>query len=181
MTLPDCSAPPGDDACGAGLRLVPTRYDDPAVADLVAQVQQVYVARYGGPDETPMRVEQFTPPHGYFVLVYLGGSPVAMGGWRLRTGPDAARLPGDRPAEVKRMFVRSRLRGRGLARRVLADLESTARAAGVDWLVLETGDRQPEAIGLYRSEGFEDVVPFGVYAEEDGSVYLGKFLPAQKR
>ena len=184
MTLPDCCAGPGEGAArgpgnGAGaddLTLVPTRYDDPAVTDLVAQVQRVYVERYGGPDETPMQAEQFAPPHGYFVLAHLAGAPVAMGGWRLRTGADAARLPGERPAEIKRMFVRPHLRGRGLARRVLADLESTARAAGVDWLVLETGDRQPEAIGLYRSEGFEEVVPFGVYADEDGSVYLGKPL-----
>jgi ribosomal protein S18 acetylase RimI-like enzyme len=176
VTLPDCGGRPGDGIAEGALTLAPARYDDPAVADLVQEVQQVYVERYGGPDETPMAAEEFAPPHGCFVLVRLAGGPVAMGGWRLRTGPDSQRLPGRRPAEIKRMFVRPHLRGRGLARLVLDELESRARAAGVDWLVLETGERQPEAIGLYRSAGFEDVRPFGLYADEDGSVYLGKPL-----
>jgi GNAT superfamily N-acetyltransferase len=168
VTLPDLSRDV--------LRLVPTRYDDPVVGALVAEVQQVYLERYGGHDATPMSPEQFAPPHGHFVVGYLGAEAAAMGGWRLRTGATAAALPGARPAEIKRMFVRAHLRGRGLARRVLQDLETTAAAAGVDWLVLETGDRQPEAIGLYRSCGYSDIDAFGMYADEDGSVYLGKRL-----
>jgi len=166
-------------ACGPGepaeLDLVPTGYDDEIVRALDEEVQQVYVERYGGPDETPMSPEQFAPPRGHFVVGYVGGRPVTMGGWRLRT--DAGRtLPGRRPAEIKRMFVREHARGRGLGRRVLAELERAAEAAGVDWLVLETGEQQPEAIGLYRSAGYAEITPFGFYADEDGSVYLGKRL-----
>ena len=172
MTLPDCPA-----ATASGLRLVPTGYDHPVVRSLVEQVQQVYLERYGGIDETPMAAEQFAPPHGHFVVGYADGEPVAMGGWRLRGDAPDAGLPGRRPAEIKRMFVREDARGRGYSRGVLAELESTARAAGVDWLVLETGDRQPEAIGLYRSSGYVDVPAFGLYACEGGSVYLGKSLP----
>jgi GNAT superfamily N-acetyltransferase len=160
----------------ARLELAPTSYDDAVVQAMVAEVQQVYVERYGGHDETPMQVEDFSPPRGHFVLARLDGEPAAMGGWRLRSGGAAAGLPGSRPAEIKRMFVRAHLRGRGLSRVVLAELEATACAAGVDWLVLETGDRQPEAVGLYRSAGYTDVAPFGLYADEDGSIYLGKRL-----
>jgi GNAT superfamily N-acetyltransferase len=160
----------------ARVDLVPTTYDDAVARALVDEVQQVYVERYGGHDETPMSVEDFAAPRGHFVVAHLDGEPAAMGGWRLRTGDAAHGLPGARPAEIKRMFVRAHLRGRGLSRVVLADLESTARKAGVDWLVLETGDRQPEAIGLYRSSGYSDIAQFGRYADEDGSVYLGKRL-----
>jgi GNAT superfamily N-acetyltransferase len=163
------------------LHLVPVRYDDPVVQALVDEVQQVYVVRYGGPDETPVDPDEFAPPRGHFVVGYLDGAPAAIGGWRLRADPADAGLPGDRPAEIKRMFVRPALRGRGLARAVLADLEATAAAAGVDWLVLETGDRQPEALGLYRSSGYVAVTPFGLYAHEDGSLYLGKQMPASSR
>ena len=155
--------------------LVPTGFDDPVVRALDEEVQQVYVERYGGRDETPMAAEQFTPPRGHFVVGFLDGLPVAMGGWRLRTD-DGATLPGNRPAEIKRMFVREPARGRGLGRRVLAALERAAMAAGVDWLVLETGDRQPEAIALYRSAGYDDIGSFGFYADEEDSVYLGKRL-----
>jgi GNAT superfamily N-acetyltransferase len=168
VTLPDLTR--------TGLQLLPAAYDDPVVRAMVAEVQQVYVERYGGPDETPMAAEEFSPPLGHFVVAYLDGEPAAMGGWRLRTGAAAAALPGARQAEIKRMFVREHLRGRGVSRTVLADLEATARAAGVDWLVLETGDRQPEAVGLYRSSGYVEVASFGLYACEGGSVYLGKSL-----
>jgi len=177
MTVPDATrgrvdpAQPG----AAELDLVPTGYDHEHVRALDEEVQQVYVERYGGPDETPMTAEQFAPPRGHFVVGYVDGAPVTMGGWRLRADAGTS-LPGTRPAEIKRMFVRERARGRGLGRRVLAELERTARAAGVDWLVLETGDQQPEAIALYRSAGYADVGPFGLYADEDGSVYLGKRL-----
>jgi GNAT superfamily N-acetyltransferase len=158
------------------LHLVPTRYDAAVVRTLVEEVQQVYVERYGGPDETPMAPEEFSAPHGHFVVGYLGGTPVAMGGWRLRADATGTALPGVNPAEIKRMFVRAHLRGRGLARLVLAGLETAAAAAGVDWLVLETGERQPEAIGLYRSSGYADIGGFGLYADEVCSVYLAKRL-----
>jgi GNAT superfamily N-acetyltransferase len=154
--------------------MTPASLDDPAVQSMVAEVQQVYVERYGGPDDTPMDAADFAPPRGRFVLAHLGEDPVAMGGWRLKDGD--ARLPGARPAEIKRMYVRPDRRGRGLARAVLGHLEATARADGVDWLVLETGHRQPEALGLYRSAGYTEVEPFGLYACEPGSVYLGKRL-----
>ena len=163
-------------ALGTALHLVPTRYDDTAVRALEAEVQQVYLQRYGGHDETPMGAEQFAPPHGHFLVGYLDGEAVAMGGWRLRAPEAAGSLPGGRPAEIKRMFVREHLRGRGLSRVVLIELERTAAAAGVDWLVLETGDRQPEAVGLYRSAGYGQIAPFGLYACEGGSLYLGRRL-----
>jgi GNAT superfamily N-acetyltransferase len=146
------------------------------VQALVEEVQQVYVERYGGPDETPMDVAEFAPPYGRFFLGLLDDEPAAIGGWRLRTEPAAARLPGSRPAEIKRMFVRPHLRGRGLARRLLQLLETSARDEGVDWLVLETGFRQPEAIALYCSAGYTPVPAFGLYADEEGSIYLGKRL-----
>jgi GNAT superfamily N-acetyltransferase len=172
MTVPDATRGRVDPA---ELDLVPTGYDHEHVRALDQEVQKLYVERYGGPDETPMTADQFAPPCGHFVVGYVNGAPVTMGGWRLRADAGTT-LPGDRPAEIKRMFVREHARGRGLGRRVLAELERAADAAGVDWLVLETGDQQPEAIALYRSAGYADIGSFGLYAEEDGSVYLGKRL-----
>ena len=172
MTVPEAAREPVEPA---ELDLVPTGYDDEVVRALDEEVQQVYVERYGGRDETPMSPAQFAPPHGHFLVGYVEGQPVTMGGWRLRTDAGAT-LPGRRPAEIKRMFVREHARGRGLGRRVLAALERAAEVAGVDWLVLETGERQPEAVALYRSAGYVDIGPFGVYADEDDSVYLGKPL-----
>ena len=165
------------------LTLVEVPFVDPRVQELVAEVQAHYVVIYGTPDESPVDPREFAAPRGRFVLGVEGwvegraedGEPVAMGGWRWR--PDlSARFDGDRVAEVKRMFVPVRARGRGYARQLLAYLEATARMDGVERLVLETGLMQPDAIGLYESEGYEPVVPFGHYAESELVRCFGKDL-----
>ncbi len=159
------------------IRAVP--YTHPAVTLLVAEVQQEYVVRYGGEDDTPIDTSELEPPHGLFLVAYDGDVPVAMGGWRLHVEARSGRVPGERAAEIKRMYVVAGARGRGLARRVLAELERTAAAAGCDLMVLETGQAQPEAIALYRSAGYTDIPPFGHYTDSDQSVHLAKALAAR--
>ena len=141
---------------------------------LVAEVQAEYVARYGGPDNTPMDPTVFDEPAGAFFVGYLDDVPVAMGGWRMR--PDVVRLASRQAVEIKRMYVAPSGRRRGLARVVLAHLEETARNAGADVIVLETGIAQPEAIALYESSGYEPVEKFGHYAWSPLSRCYGKRL-----
>lgn len=157
------------------LNLVEVPFEDRRVQELVAEVQAHYVVIYGGPDESPVEPGEFAPPRGLFLLGLDDGEPVAMGGWRWRPDLDA-RFGGDRVAEVKRMYVTSSGRGRGFGRAVLAHLESSAREAGVERLVLETGLMQPDAIGLYGSSGYEWVEPFGHYAESELVRCFGKTL-----
>jgi ribosomal protein S18 acetylase RimI-like enzyme len=68
-------------------------------------------------------------------------------------------LAGD-TAYVKRMWVARTVRGLGLGRRLLAELEERARSAGVRRLQLETKDVLREAIGLYTSAGYREVAAF---------------------
>lgn len=160
------------------LSVVPTRLDDEDVVAMIDEVQQEYVRRYGGPDETPLDVAEFLPPAGVILKAVRDGAVVGMGGWRVHEGggPEAVGLrPGD--AEIKRMYVRADARGLGVARAVLAAIEQTAATAGRRRLVLETGLRQPEAIGLYTSSGYTPLVPkFGLYRDEDQSVCMVKEL-----
>jgi GNAT superfamily N-acetyltransferase len=151
-------------------------YDHPDAVALVAEVQQEYVVRYGGEDTTPLDPSMFVPPQGRYTVVYLDGEPVAMGGWRRHDAGRDGPVPGSRPAEIKRMYVTPRARGRGLARALLADLERSARAAGCDVMVLESGLAQPEALALYRSAGYDDIAPFGHYPDSEQSVHLAKRL-----
>jgi GNAT superfamily N-acetyltransferase len=156
------------------LRLRQVRITDADAVALVEEVQAEYVARYGGPDNTPLDPTMFDPPGGAFFVGYLGDVPVAMGGWKMRS--DIAPLGRERPAEVKRMYVAPAGRRNGFARVVLAHLESTALAAGADVMVLETGTAQPEAIALYESAGYEPVEKFGHYAWSPQSRCYGKRL-----
>lgn len=157
------------------LRIRQVPLTDPDVQVLVEEVQAEYVVRYGGPDESVIDAKEFDPPTGAFFVGYLDGIPLAMGGWRRR--PDVRALDGTAAAEIKRMYVAPPGRRNGLARVVLARLEESARSAGADLMVLETGIMQPEAIGLYTTSGYTPVHAFGYYAWSPNSRYFGKRLP----
>jgi GNAT superfamily N-acetyltransferase len=112
-----------------------------------------YMALVGaraGPEFVPEErifgtVDVFRGPNAAWIVLYDGGEPVACAGLReLEPGV----------AEIKRMFVRPQARGRGLARRMLADLEGIARDAGQREVRLFTTDMLPEAMALYASEGY---------------------------
>jgi ribosomal protein S18 acetylase RimI-like enzyme len=156
------------------LALRPVRSDSPDAVALTEQVQQFYTEIYGGPDGTPFTPEDFAPPNGGFLVGYLGGRPVAMGGWRF--APYAAPADADRAAEIKRMYVATTARSRGFGRALLTALEDDARAAGADWMVLETGEPQVAAVALYRRSGYVDIAPYGFYADKPEVVSLGKRL-----
>ena len=149
-----------------------TAFMEPVAQALVAELQQEFVVRYGGPDETPLDPTMFDAPSGAFFVGWFEGSPVATGAWRLR--PDVSALDGTVAAEIKRMYVVPGVQRRGLARLMLAHLETTASAAGADVMVLETGLAQPEAIALYESSGYTRVEGFGYYRDSPQVRYFGK-------
>jgi putative acetyltransferase len=91
-------------------------------------------------------------------------------------GCGALILNDDGSAEIKRMWVEQQSRGLKLGRRLLQAIEAEAREQKVMVLRLETGILQPEAIGLYRSEGFAEIEPFGSYRPDPLSVFMEKRL-----
>ncbi|ARF73091.1 GNAT family N-acetyltransferase [Kitasatospora albolonga] len=158
------------------MNIRPCRFDHPDAVKLNDQVQLEYAERYGdGGDVTPLDPTMFDPPHGLYLLAYDElERPVATGGWRTQDRNAHGYADGD--AEIKRMFVIPEGRGRGLARRMLAALEDDARAAGRVRMVLETGDRQPEAVALYTSSGYAVCEKFGHYREYESSICMAKPL-----
>jgi GNAT superfamily N-acetyltransferase len=149
------------------LRLRRVGYADPVAQHLIERVQQEYVVRYGGRDAAVVDPAEFSPPLGLFLVAEVDGVPAGCGGWRSF---------GDGVAEVKRMYVEPASRRRGIAALVLAELERSAAAAGHRQLVLNSGDRQPEALALYDRAGYTPVAGYGVYADSPGAVFLGKEL-----
>jgi DNA-binding MarR family transcriptional regulator/GNAT superfamily N-acetyltransferase len=95
--------------------------------------------------------EEMSPPRGVFLVARLHGEPVGCGG--LKGYADA-------PPDVKRMWVAPGVRGLGLGRRLLRELESQARALGARSVRLETNGSLTEAIALYRSSGYVEVPAF---------------------
>jgi GNAT superfamily N-acetyltransferase len=128
-------------------------WDDAEVQQLTAAQQAEIRARYDGVGEPG------TPPSAADVSVVLlarddDGTPLGCG---------ALRALGDGTAEVKRMYVVPAARGRGVSKTVLTGLEAAARERGWTTLRLETGPRQPEAVGLYTRAGYRPIGAFGAY------------------
>ncbi|TFV45465.1 GNAT family N-acetyltransferase [Blastococcus sp. TF02A-35] len=155
------------DGSVATLRALP--YDDPLSQALVEAVQQEYVVRYGGRDAAPVDPADFLPPEGLFLVAEVDGEPAGCGAWRVYP-------PGG--VEIKRVYVAPAFRRRGLAQVVMAELEATAARAGHRSVVLNTGEKQPEAVALYAALGYVPVPGYGVYACSPDAVFLGKDLVA---
>lgn len=79
-------------------------------------------------------------------------------------------------AEIKRMFVRSENRGRGIAGEILTELEIWAKELSFSECVLETGVKQPEAIRLYQKSGYEKIPSYGQYLNVENSVCMRKLI-----
>ncbi|MEN0128477.1 MAG: GNAT family N-acetyltransferase [Brevundimonas sp.] len=78
--------------------------------------------------------------------------------------------------ELKKLFIEDDARGAGVARALLAAADDEARALGYSRIVLQTGIRQPEAIGLYLATGWRPIAPFGAYTNDLHSLCFGKSL-----
>jgi GNAT superfamily N-acetyltransferase len=135
----------------------------PAVIALCAEQQEELERRYDGGDEVPRGVD----PEISFLVARIEGEPVGCAGLHVLE-------PG--VGEVRRMYVRPAHRGHGVSRMLLAAIEDMARARAVLALRLETGDLQPEAIGLYQSTGYRRIPVFGAYVNSIHSLCFEKHL-----
>jgi GNAT superfamily N-acetyltransferase len=142
-------------------------YESPVAQQLIAGAMIDLGDRYDGSgDETPVDPGEFQQPKGAFLVAYLDGTPVACGGWRSH----------GEVAELKRMYTVPTARGRGIGRAILAAIERSARDQGRKRLILECGDRQPEAIAMYEACGYERIEDFGYYRNHSGVRSYGRDL-----
>lgn len=125
------------------------RVDDPRLEPLLKDLIVEYGTRYGRPTPhsqlTEVPASDFVEPFGTFLILTDNGVTVAGGALR-RYDPLTA--------EVKRVWTSHRHRRRGLARRVMAELEVAALDLGYQRIHLTTGPRQPEAKNLYLAAGY---------------------------
>lgn len=136
---------------------------------LLAELDEDLARRYDDDEKVHAEPAHFTPPAGRFFVVRSAGEPVACGGYRRLDGVTA---------ELKRMYVRPGVRRQGVARRLLAAIETAAAAEGYGRLWLETGLAQPEAIAMYAALGYTPIAPFGQFAGAPDQRCYGKVLPA---
>lgn len=144
--------------------------DDPLVAPMLAELDREYRDRYGpsaGVEMSRHPPGEFGPPGGALLLLVEDGVAVAGGAFRRYEAGTA---------ELKRIWTGSAHRRRGLARRVLAELETEASRRGYRRVYLTTGSRQPEAVALYLATGYTPLYDTTLPAAHVGSHPFEKAL-----
>lgn len=139
----------------------------PDVIALIEALDAYQVPLYPAESHHGIDMAALSQPNVLFAVARDGeGRAVACGA--IVVGPDFG--------ELKRMYTLPTHRGQGIARALLALLESEARSLGVRQFTLETGYLQHDAIGLYERLGYRRCGPFGDYAEDPNSVFMSKHV-----
>ena len=103
----------------------------------------------------------------YVIVAYENSKPIGCG---------AIKEYSPNIMEIKRMYTLPEDRGKGIATKVLTELEIWATKLSYEKCILETGKKQPEAIGLYEKNGYKLIPNYGQYAEIENSLCFEKDL-----
>jgi GNAT superfamily N-acetyltransferase len=108
----------------------------------------------------------------HVIVAYENDKPISCG---------AIREYSPTTTEVKRMYTRPESRSKGIATKVLKELEKWATELSYQKCILETGWRQPDAIRLYEKNGYERISNYGKYAGIENSVCFEKDIPDKSK
>ena len=148
------------------IRIVRTSSENKDFIHLVKMLDEELAERDG---EEHSFYHQFNKIEGikYAVVLDENGEPLGCG---------AIKPMDSSTMEVKRMYIVPHSRGKGLATRILSELEKWAAEMHNKACVLETGKRQPEAIALYVKNGYQTIPNFGPYKGVQNSVCFKKSI-----
>jgi putative acetyltransferase len=142
--------------------------EDPRRADvegLVRALDAMFENLYPAESNHLLDIETLARPDIRFFVLRERGEALGCGALWIR----------DDYGEVKRVYVKPEARGRKFGHVILKRLEEEARALGIGLLRLETGVKQPEALGLFKASGFAECNAFGDYPVDDAnSVFMEK-------
>jgi GNAT superfamily N-acetyltransferase len=145
----------------------------------VAELFEPFIREADGPLEVEIDIEaeiaagpppNLVPPNGVLLLARVDGAPAGLGG---------VRFLDTEFAEVKSMFVSPPFRGIGLARRILAELETIALARGCRAIRLDTSAYLTPAVALYRAAGYHEVPRYNENLKAD--LWFERRLEPQQR
>jgi putative acetyltransferase len=142
----------------------------PETARLVGQLWEELGALYPEVSGPPFTPNDIVGPRTAFVVAWWNGEPVGCGAFHPISEGES------NVAEIRRMYVEPRVRRRGISRAILVELERRARQCGYTTIRLETGVRQPNAIRLYETSGYQRSERFGRHRGDPLSVCFEKPL-----
>ncbi len=138
----------------------------PQIRKLVEALDAYMISLYPMESNHLVPIDRLAEPDTRFFTAEVEGKVLGCG---------AIMLVDNSYAEVKRIYVSPEGRGLGLAKLLIARLEEETLDHGLNWMRLETGRYQPEALGLFEAMGFRLCGPFGDYPTDDpNSVFMEK-------
>jgi GNAT superfamily N-acetyltransferase len=149
------------------ITIAPERPDTPDSRLLIDELEMHLAPYYPQENRFGYSVEKLMRQGVAFFVTRVDGVAAGCGG---------VQFFGTEYGELKRMFVRTRFRGLGLAKRMLGHLEKYALQHGIPLMRLETGIHQTEAIGLYERMGYRRCAAFGEYTETHLNIFFEKRL-----
>ena len=148
------------------IRLIRTNSEDPVFVNLVRDLD-IELALVDGEDHSFYSQFNKIDKIRYVVVALEDETPVGCGAIKEFTKDTM---------EVKRMYVIPEKRNKGFASEVLKELENWALELSYNKCILETGKRQPEAISLYKKNGYSNIPNYGQYSGVENSVCFQKVL-----
>ena len=148
------------------IRLIRTNSEDPVFVNLVRDLD-IELALVDGEDHSFYSQFNKIDKIRYVVVAFDDEKPVGCG---------AIKEFAKDTMEVKRMYVIPEKRNKGLASEVLKELENWTLELSYNKCILETGKRQPEAISLYKKNGYSNIPNYGQYSGVENSVCFQKVL-----
>jgi putative acetyltransferase len=149
----------------------PLAADSPALQALIRKSEEYMSALYPAESNHFEDVQGLLPPKGVMLGVFASGEMIGCGAVKIADD-------GSPYGEIKRVFVLENQRGKGISKAIMQALEGHLRQRSVGLARLETGIKQPEAIGLYRRLGYVERGPFGGYKPDPLSLFMEKRLDA---
>ena len=146
------------------LKIVRTSSDNPDFKELI-KLLDAELAERDGADHPFYAQYNKIDKIKFAVVAYENGKPVSCG---------AIKEYSNDTMEIKRMYTLPESRGRGIAVKVLSDLENWTKELSFERCILETGKKQPEAIALYKKNGYKLIPNYGQYAEVENSLCFKK-------
>ena len=147
-------------------QLIRTDSENPDFVALVLQLD-ADLAKRDGKDHSFYAQFNKIAAIKHVIVAYENKKPIGCGAIK-ELSPDSM--------EVKRMFTLPESRAKGIATKILTELETWAKELSYSKCMLETGKRQPEAIALYQKNGYRIVPNYGQYIGIENSVCFEKLL-----
>lgn len=145
-----------------------------AAGRLIAMSDAYMAALYPAESNHLLSVDALVQDNVIFLGCHIDGQLAACGAVTILFDDDEQLSYG----EIKRVFVPEEFRGRGLSKHIMRALEDHLLDQDIRVARLETGIRQPEALGLYFRLGYAERAAFADYEEDPLSVFMEKILSA---